>query len=73
MARISIKDLKTAEDWLRDNEGGDGEADSCRRVAAWINEEIERRQIDAAVRQIKSQVPSATTSKIKARLANIRT
>ena len=56
MDRVSIDDLYHAED-------------ACARVANWIKAEIERRQLEAAIRQVKTQVPSATRSQIKAAIA----
>lgn len=66
---VSVDDLRVAAAWLGDNEGEDGEAEACQRVAEWISAEIERRELNAAVRQIKAQVPNATNAQIKSRLA----
>ncbi len=36
MKRPCVEDLETAADWLSYNEGGEGEAEACSRVATWL-------------------------------------
>lgn len=48
---VSKQDLATAAAWLECNEGDQGEADACHRVADWIQAEIERREVAAMARQ----------------------
>lgn len=47
MKRPAIEDLSMAAEWLRCNEGADGESESCSRVATWLDiyarESAERR------------------------------
>jgi DNA-binding GntR family transcriptional regulator len=45
--RVSTEDLATAAEWLEVNEGPEGENEACKRVAKWINREIEKRMIRA--------------------------
>jgi hypothetical protein len=52
MSRVSTDDLNIAADWLEVNEGDNGEAEACRRVAAFLQAEIDRRHKAAAVRAI---------------------
>lgn len=49
--RVSADDLDVAIAWLEVNEGEAGEAESCHRVAAWLRAEIDRRQLETALRQ----------------------
>lgn len=49
--RVTSEDLDTAIAWLEVNEGDQGEAESCRRVAAWLRAEMERRDLDNMIRQ----------------------
>lgn len=44
MARTTIEDLRCAVEWLTSNEGA--EFESCRRVAAHLEKEIERRELN---------------------------
>lgn len=41
--RISVEDIDTAIMWLLTNEGGNGEADACNRVAEWLLAEMKER------------------------------
>lgn len=50
MVRVSSDDIDTAIEWLRVNEGADGEAEACQRVAALLEAELKRRIADAGVR-----------------------
>jgi hypothetical protein len=62
------EDIEIAAQWLEANEGGDGEAESCRRVAAWLDAQAsaieERRTARAAsvpvakLRQVLARVPN---------------
>jgi hypothetical protein len=47
-----MEDLLEAAEWLRCNEGPDGEMELCERVADWLDREIERRIERNAVRKI---------------------
>lgn len=49
-ARVSVTDLETAAEWLGINEGDEGEAEACQRVAAWLRGEAARRLDAAAIR-----------------------
>lgn len=46
MKRPSLEDMSLAAEWLDINDGSDGEAESCKRVAAWLEasarESVER-------------------------------
>jgi hypothetical protein len=35
--RPALEDLATAAEWLRFNEGDDGEREACSRVATWLD------------------------------------
>lgn len=48
---VSIDDLDVAIEWLEINDGEGGEADSCRRVAAFLKAEIKKRIIHAEARK----------------------
>jgi len=37
MKRPCLEDLSMAAEWLRCNEGADGEGESCSRVATWLD------------------------------------
>lgn len=50
--RISVKDIETAAEWLEENEGLEGEAESCRVVAAWLRVEAKQRIGEAAFRAV---------------------
>lgn len=49
MSRVSIEDLNTARAWLDVNEGQDGEAEACHRVADWLLAEIAKRETSASI------------------------
>lgn len=49
--RVSIEDLATAREWLLINEGGEGESESCHRVADWIETEILSRELRSVARE----------------------
>lgn len=53
-ARVSIDDLTLAAHWLDCYEGEDGDQRAA-KTAAWLREEIARRQTEATVRQIVSE------------------
>lgn len=53
--RVTIADLELAALWLDCNEGDDGEADACHRVAAWLEAEISQRLERRAARQISRE------------------
>lgn len=63
----SIEALDTAIEWLRCNEGDDGEADRCRAVANWIEHEERERTLRRAARE--AGVPVAA---VRRRLAEER-
>lgn len=48
----SDDDLLIAVSWLRINEGSDGEADACIRVADWIEQEAHKRMLRFEARRI---------------------
>ena len=49
---VTIYDLSEAAEWLRANEGPDGEAESMARVADWLDREIEKRIDNGAIAKI---------------------
>ncbi len=69
MPRVSLEDLDIAVMWLDANEGDNGEAEACRRVAAFIQAEIDRRIREASVRSIarEKNVPAGLVRKALAR------
>lgn len=71
---VSITDLEYAADWLRAYEVGDDPSDIERneaqlRVAAWLDAEITRRQVDAAVRGA-ARKHGVSPARIRAALAS---
>ena len=48
---VSREDLATAVDWLRCNEGADGEAMACMKVADFLQAEIDRRDVRSIARE----------------------
>jgi hypothetical protein len=50
MAKISIEDMQLASEWLRANDGDGGEAEAMERVAAWLDEEVKKRELAQGVR-----------------------
>ena len=64
--RVTINDLLTASEWLRQNEGTDGEEQTCERVADWLDREISRRIEDNAAARIAK---AAGVPRHKARVA----
>lgn len=49
--RVTLEDLNTAAEWLEVNNGIEGEAESCERVAEYLRREINRRMKVAAIHQ----------------------
>lgn len=52
MKRPTEDDIYIATMWLEANEGADGEAEACLRVAKWLEQQL----IDAKVRQAARKV-----------------
>lgn len=48
MKRPSLADMSLAAEWLRANEGEDGESDSCLRIATWLDDQVQQAQIREA-------------------------
>jgi hypothetical protein len=71
MPRVSTDDLNIAAAWLEANEGDEGEAEACQRVAAFLHAEIDRRHKAAAVRVIarEKNVSPAMVRKALARIS----
>ena len=67
MSRLSIADLEVAAEWLDYNEGDDGEGDACRRVAAWLRAEAERREAENTARHIARKT-GASLAQVRAAL-----
>lgn len=68
MTRITVNDLVEAAEWLRCNEGLDGEAEVCARVAEWIDREIDRRLTDGSAKRISKALGIAKGAARKALL-----
>lgn len=51
MARVSIEDLEIAAAWCEVNEGPNGEAEACKRVAAMLDGMIRDRRLKAVARE----------------------
>lgn len=73
MTRISIDDLEVAAEWLDEYELGKTnapEAESCRRVAAWLRAEADKRLSGIAVRQLVRErgIPGAEARAAAARV-----
>lgn len=45
-------ELEAAVKWLELNEGPDGEAEACKRVADWVRHEVERRALITAAEKL---------------------
>lgn len=71
MPRVSTEDLNIAANWLEVNEGDNGEAEACQRVAAFLQAEIDRRHRKAAVRSIvrEKNIPARLVRQALARSA----
>ncbi len=52
MKRPAFEDIQTAADWLDCNEGEDGEAEACSRVATWLRAYAQEAKIKAAARKV---------------------
>ena len=52
MKRPCLDDIETAADWLEYNEGKDGEAEACSRVATWLRAYARESEERSAARQI---------------------
>ena len=59
--RVSVEDLKLAATWLALNEGPDGEAEGCLRVAEYLEREIARREAEALARAVSAKVGRRVT------------
>jgi hypothetical protein len=55
MARTSDEDLMIAAEWLGVNNGDNGEAESCQRVATMLEKMIKQRHEEAAVRAVAKE------------------
>lgn len=65
--RMTREDIDTAIAWLEVNEGEQGEAESCRRVADWLRAESDRRDTENMIRQAARE-HGVKPSQIRARL-----
>ncbi len=52
----TYEDFAVAAEWLDINEGEEGEADSCKKVADWLRDQADAADIRAAAR--KAGVPA---------------
>lgn len=52
MKRPDPEDLKLAAEWLRANEGEDGESETCSRVATWLDNYAMDSQVRSAARKV---------------------
>ena len=52
MRRPCLEDLAMAAEWLRCNEGSDGESESCSRVATWLDTYARESAERAAARKV---------------------
>lgn len=50
MNRPYVEDLDLAAEWLRCNEGTDGESEACSRVATWLNKCAAESEMRSAAR-----------------------
>jgi hypothetical protein len=51
MKRPCLEDIQLAAEWLRCNEGDDGESEACSRVATWLDNYALDQEVRAAARQ----------------------
>lgn len=56
MRRPPIEDIELACTWLEDNEGLDGEAESCARVAEWLRQIAWKAEEESSIRKIAREV-----------------
>jgi hypothetical protein len=56
MKRPGLDDIEVAAMWLEVNEGDDGEAESCSRVATWLRTYARESEERAAARQVGCSV-----------------
>lgn len=52
MKRPCVEDMETAAEWLRFNEGDNGEREACSRVATWLESYALESQERAAARKV---------------------
>lgn len=52
MKRPTVEDMELAAEWLRSNEGDNGESETCSRVATWLDAYALEMQIRAAARKV---------------------
>lgn len=52
MKHPCIEDMETAAEWLRFNEGDNGEREACSRVATWLGMYALKTQERSAARQV---------------------
>jgi hypothetical protein len=51
LAFPSDEAVQIATEWLGVNEGDDGEAEACPRVAAWLRQQVMQRMVRSAARE----------------------
>lgn len=67
MKKVDMHDLVIAIAWLEANEGGEGESDSCQRVADMLRREFKRRDHAGDLRIAKKlRVPVEHVKKVVA-------
>lgn len=52
MKRPHVADMEMAAEWLRCNEGADGESEACSRVATWLDAYARESAVRAGARKV---------------------
>lgn len=52
----SVEEMGTAAEWLKSNEGDNGESEACSRVADWLAAYAQEVEIRAAARRVGCSV-----------------
>jgi hypothetical protein len=55
MKRPNAEQFAIALEWLDVNNGLEGEAEACKAVRAWIMDQLQKREEEAAVRKVAKQ------------------